>query len=376
MQITNSQSTLPDTGELASTTQQRASIKVLTPIVYWPENQYLTCLWSAVRACGVEVDVFNLGQLVAQAKAGQKVADVIHLNWIHQFCPVSRHRSPKSLLRSFASLLKFAFLKSQGYQLVWIVHNTLSHESKAPQIEHCFRWGLSRLCSDVITMSEYSRQQIAHRYGRTNRVHLVPHGNYIGVYANQISREAAREKLGIPTDKKVLLHLGQLRRYKGVEYLLSTFRNLENPDVILLIAGTCRDAALLEELQTAAQADSRILLHPDFIQDDDIQIYMNACDWVVLPYHQVLNSGSALLALSFGRPIIAPQKGALTELIVDGQHGFSYACDDDLGTTIQQALATSPEIWQQMCVQSYELAQQYDWADIGAQLCKIYQLGA
>jgi len=41
---------------------------------------------------------------------------------------------------------------------------------------------------------------------------------------------------------------------------------------------------------------------------------MNAADLVVLPYLDILNSGSAIWALSFGRPVLLPNRGAMPEL--------------------------------------------------------------
>lgn len=349
-------------------------IKVLTPDVYRPENKYLTCLWSAVRAYGVEVDVFDQAQLIAKLKAKQKMGDLIHINWINEFCPPSyKGLGRKLLLSTLNNLRDFIFLKSQGYRFVWTVHNNLSHECRAPLIERSFRWVLSRLCSDIIVMSEYSQQEFARNYGRTKRVHIVPHGNYIGAYPNQVSSAEARQQLNIAPHKVVLLHFGWIRPYKGINHLLAAFNQLQNSEVVLLIAGQCRDTKLCAQIEQAAQADSRILLRLEFIADEDVQIYMNASDWVILPYQKLLNSGSTLLALSFSRPVIVPQRGALTELITNGEQGFSYDRDNALVETLSRALATTPECWQHMCMQAYALAQKYDWSKIGAQLYQIYQ---
>lgn len=351
-------------------------IKVLTPTVYQPENKYLSCLWSSVRSSKVEVDIFEPAQLIAQIKAGEKVGNVIHLNWIQRFCKFAPDRKIASLRSILRNLRNLFFFKSRGYQLVWTVHNTISHDSTTPLVEQTFRWVLSRLCSDIIVMSDYGRQEFARMYGRTKRVHVVPHGNYIGAYPNQISRSKARQQLGIAPHQKVLLHFGQIKPYKGINHLLTAFDQLKDPEVILLIAGLCREPELLREIKQAAQADPRILLRLEFIQDEDVQVYMNACDWVTLPYQKVLNSGSALLALSFSRPVIVPQRGALTELIIDGEQGFCYVHDRDLAIAFSSALATPSERWQQMCIQAYALAQKYDWSKIGAQLHQIYQQGA
>lgn len=350
-----------------------STIKVLTPTVHMPDNKYLTCLWYSVRSYGVEVARYEPAQLVAKLKTGQKVGDVIHLNWIQRFCKFDPDQKAESLRFTLRNLRNFFFLKKQGYQIVWTIHNTLSHEPSAPLVEQSFRWILSHLCSDIVVMSEYSRQEFARTYWRTKRVHVVPHGNYIGAYPNQISRTEARQQLGIAPHQTVLLHFGQIRPYKGINHLLSAFNQLKNPEVVLLISGLCREPELLARIEQAAQADPRILLRLQFIEDKDVQVYMNACDWVILPYQKILNSGSALLALSFSRPVIVPQRGALTELIADGEVGFCYHRDCDLADALRRALATPLDRWQQMCDQTYALAQKYDWTKIGAQLYQIYQ---
>jgi beta-1,4-mannosyltransferase len=50
------------------------------------------------------------------------------------------------------------------------------------------------------------------------------------------------------------------------------------------------------------------------VDRDRVQYFLRAADLVVLPYTEILNSGSALLALSFDRPILVPAIGAIPEL--------------------------------------------------------------
>jgi glycosyltransferase involved in cell wall biosynthesis len=53
------------------------------------------------------------------------------------------------------------------------------------------------------------------------------------------------------------------------------------------------------------------------VPSENLQLYLNACDVVVLPYREDLTSGAAMLALSFGRPVVAPRMGTLEELLTD-----------------------------------------------------------
>ena len=45
-----------------------------------------------------------------------------------------------------------------------------------------------------------------------------------------------------------------------------------------------------------------------------MHLYLSACDLAVFPYREILNSGSAILALSFNRPALVPARGAMAEL--------------------------------------------------------------
>ena len=45
-----------------------------------------------------------------------------------------------------------------------------------------------------------------------------------------------------------------------------------------------------------------------------MQLFLNAADLLVFPYRDILNSGSALLGLSFDRPVLVPKLGAMGEL--------------------------------------------------------------
>ncbi|HET9293055.1 MAG TPA: hypothetical protein VFO06_02100, partial [Gemmatimonadales bacterium] len=54
------------------------------------------------------------------------------------------------------------------------------------------------------------------------------------------------------------------------------------------------------------------------------QLYFKACDAVVLPFEKIENSGSAILAMGFVRPVIAPMMGALPERLAE-QRDLLYA---------------------------------------------------
>jgi glycosyltransferase involved in cell wall biosynthesis len=152
----------------------------------------------------------------------------------------------------------------------------------------------------------------------TGRTVLIQHGHWINYYPNTMSSAMARSRLGLTEKEYVFLFIGLCKPYKNLEGLIRAFGQLPaNP--ILVIAGKFQDASY----EAAVRAETglsrnRIILHPGFVRREDMQIYLRACNVLVTPYKEVLTSGSAILGLSFGRPVIAPAMGCLKDLIVEG----------------------------------------------------------
>jgi hypothetical protein len=67
-------------------------------------------------------------------------------------------------------------------------------------------------------------------------------------------------------------------------------------------------------IEHIAAGDNRVHLRLEYIPDADAASYIRASDLIVLPFREILNSGSAILALALDRPILVPAKGAMTEL--------------------------------------------------------------
>ncbi|MEM9691809.1 MAG: glycosyltransferase, partial [Myxococcota bacterium] len=122
----------------------------------------------------------------------------------------------------------------------------------------------------------------------------------------------AREKLGLSPDAPVVTSFGQVKAYKNLPALIRLVR--ATSDLELLIAGKPRNRALGAELVKAAAGCDRIRLELRYIPDDEAQVYLRAADLVALPYRAILNSGSALLALSFDRPVFLPEVELAAEL--------------------------------------------------------------
>ena len=339
-------------------------------------NPYQWELADALGKHGVDVVLSRgIGKLpILGAVRTSRKPDVIHLHWTHGFIVASS--ALKTIAKGLRFLLELALLKLMGIKVVWTVHNLLQHERQHPRLELLFTRIAVRLYDHLIVHCETAKEAVIKTYRLSQtfkkKISVIPHGNYLGCYENSISRSVARERLGFQDEHIVFLYIGQIRPYKGVPLLMDTFLNLRDPRARLLIAGKPATDQLKEEIEERAQRDSRIILRLTFIPDNEVQLYLNAADVVVLPYRDILTSGAAILAMSFGRPVIAPRLGCMVETIDEGKGGYLYdpKQEGDLFRAMQEALKADLAA---MGKYNLNKVRKLDWDEIARMTLEVYK---
>ncbi|HNQ87841.1 MAG TPA: glycosyltransferase family 4 protein [Verrucomicrobiota bacterium] len=240
--------------------------------------------------------------------------DYLHFDWI------SRYHVGRNPLVTLAKAIAFwidLFVVRWVFRtrVVWSLHNLKPHESARPEWLH--RWAqrmMARRADWIRVFSEASTAKACQvlRVDRS-RLRVVPEASFVGYYPDTVSADEARRRLGVEPQHFILLWLGSIRPYKGLENLISCFRAAAEPHWRLLIAGRPYVADYAEAIGRAAQADSRILMFPRFVPVDELQVFYRAADVVVLPFVDVENSGSLLVAMGFHKPVVAPDLGVIRE---------------------------------------------------------------
>ena len=254
--------------------------------------------------------------------------DIFHLHWIHPFgFPTNNKLFQNFLTRAFFSVYFMLFLKLVillNFKLIWTVHEAIPTE-KEPINGIWARRFLSKLCDAKIVHAKSSIEEMQKLGINTKNTYITYHGNYIGVYKNNITKESARKYLKFSKKDFIFLFFGQIKPYKGVEDLLETFKQLikKRKNVRLLIAGKCDNKDLKKMLNNyKEELKEDVKIYTEHIKNDKIQYYFNCADAVVYPFKKITTSGSVILALSFGKPIICPRIGNLKEL--PDNLGFFY----------------------------------------------------
>jgi beta-1,4-mannosyltransferase len=239
--------------------------------------------------------------------------DVFHLHWPEYYLSAS---ALKALAGTLGLLFFVAWLRFRGTRIVWTAHNLRSHNRRYPKAESWFWRMLTPMFDGYITLSESSARLVRAEFPAlgSTPASVILHGDYRGSYPVTITGSDARLRLGIPADQSVVLFFGGINPYKNVPHLIETFLHADLPRSTLVIAGNPSSQEDERQAAAATQSSDRVQLHLQRIPADDVQVFFKAADLVVLPFLEILNSGSAILALSFDRPVLVPDAGSLPEL--------------------------------------------------------------
>jgi glycosyltransferase involved in cell wall biosynthesis len=304
------------------------------------ENPYTAMLYDALRKrADVTVEEFSDQRLLFRRW------DILHLHWPD--APLHKGSAAAAAAHGVLLILRVLWARLLGARIVWTVHNLRSHHAAHPRIEGWLWKMFVPLVHACIHLSADGRRLALQTWpGLAGKVHaIVPHGHYREAYPNYSFRSDARELLGIPADAPVAGFIGQIKAYKNVPGLVRAFLEAAHPRAMLLIAGRPGDAAIEKELRELIGADPRVICRFGLIPDDRMHLYLNACDLTVFPYRDILNSGSAILALSFDRPALVPARGAMAELRELAGPDWVYTYDGELtGQILRDAIerATAP----------------------------------
>ncbi len=168
-------------------------------------------------------------------------------------------------------------------------------------------------------LSSSKQPSLLYRERRVRRrVRYLLQPGFRGHYPPALPREEAHQQLGIASSASfVYLCLAPLHSEREIIFLLEAFhlltqgsRSAESlPDICLLLVGHPVDCELSPRILRLATRDTQVHIHMEGFREEDLPLYMGACDVQILRHLAVHSAGSlasASVALSYDRLVIAP----------------------------------------------------------------------
>lgn len=157
---------------------------------------------------------------------------------------------------------------------------------------------------------------------------------YLGIYKDLFPD--FKKSFDLNKKDLIILFLGRIRPYKGINILIEAVEILKNKDIQIktIIAG--KGNIDQNYLQKIKKFD--IELKNYWLSNEELLELLQKTDILIMPYKDGTQSGVISIALAYGIPIIATKVGSFEEYIKNGMNGFLIEPNNkyDLAQKIEQ----------------------------------------
>jgi glycosyltransferase involved in cell wall biosynthesis len=318
-------------------------MKVINFTLY-RDNPYTRLMYSALEN-EFEPVRGTVDDALALLEAGE--AQLFHISWEEHLVRKSSTAVEAEFLVDYfiAKLKKYRLL---GGKVVWTVHNERPHEL---EFVEAFLKLRSQIAANVDRIIVHSTEAVAVLNRQVQLDHglifLIPHPSYLGEYEPQPS-EAPRWKR--PTDP-LALSFGMVRKYKGYTSFLETVEAHNHCGFRVRIVGApVATETYGDELHARFSKNPKIEFDFRQVPANELAATVRAASCLVLPYERFLTSGVALLGLTLGLPVVAPDSPQMRESLPRENHPLLFEPGNgaDLIRAINQAVGLDDSEFQKL----------------------------
>ncbi len=289
--------------------------------------------------------------------------DIIHL---HNF-------------RTFQNIIIHYYAKKYNVPYVLQAHGSLATYFKKNWLKRIFDaiWGYRILkdASRVIAVTKTEVQQYKDARLSKEKIEVVPNGIDLSEFDNLPQRGEFRKKYNLGSDQKIILYLGRIDKFKGLDLLPRAFAQFlhDFKNVKLVITGP-DDGYLptLMHLIKELEIEEKVLFTGPLYGEDKLEAYVDT-DVYVLPSLYEIFGMTVLEALACGTPVIVTDRCGIAD-VIEGQTGLVVPYDKD---QLQHALLNmlSDDKMRQEFGKKGKLLvrEKFDWEKIAGQVERVYK---
>jgi glycosyltransferase involved in cell wall biosynthesis len=188
------------------------------------------------------------------------------------------------------------------------------------------RWLYGSRSSRVVTTGEMIRSHLIDVL-KLDPSHVVsiPTGTDHSRY-NSGDKQAARAKLGLSSDKKLIGMVATLRSWKGHRFLIDAMLDPKLKDTVAVLVGDGPQESNLRSQVTERGLNDRVIFAG---RREDVQDWLRAFDVFVLPSTGNEGIPQALMqAMATALPVVTTPVGAIPELVTQNMSGWIVKPED------------------------------------------------
>ena len=223
----------------------------------------------------------------------------------------------------------------------------------------------------LILVSDKQKEAVTSLLGDSSKIVVIPNGFKESLYY-PMDKTMCRTKLNLPLGKVILFNISNLIESKGHTHLLSAISDIipVTDNLLCYIAGkgNYRDVlnAQLAELQLQDYVEFL-----GWIPDEQVPLWMNACDLFVHPSLAESFGIVQIEAMACGKPVVATRNGGSESIITSDEYGLlcEPANPQDLSNKIIAGLSKR---WDNNAISNYA-SLNYRWDFVALKTQKVYE---
>ena len=226
-------------------------------------------------------------------------------------------------------------------------------------------------CRKIIVNSEGTLEALRNHYTDNTQLktaEVIPNGVDLDFLNIKETKEEARRKLGILSDKKIFGYLGRLEtvgKEKGVSEIIHSFLAADIDALLYVVGGPDR---LIDKYRSEFNNNERVIFkgQVDYFL---VPLYLRSFDVVIIPMpegkHARTTSPMKLFEyLASGKTIIAPRIQSITKYLKDNN---SILFDSDSAEALSEKIKiaiNNPELTYKLSQQALIDAKNYSWRNL------------
>ena len=270
-------------------------------------------------------------------------------------------------------------LRHSGVPVVYTVHNYLPHEDSLHS--HQVYQRLYASVDHLIVHTQTDRKRLVKDFDISeDKASVIPHGPLFSEQAG-FDGASARAALGLREPDFVLLMLGVIRPYKGIEETIRALAQVveQHIECQLVVVGQALNGNYLRRLQALASeldVQSHIQWHTRYVPSAQIGLFHAAADVVLFPYRDISQSGAFLTAAGLGKCTLTTQVAGLAEIVRDEERGVQIAAADPamIADGLRQCIELAPEHRDRMGIALQKYVQTHcNWDLVARKTVDVYR---
>ena len=222
----------------------------------------------------------------------------------------------------------------------------------------------------IIASSNNTAKYIKRICHETPPITVIPNG-FNPTMFYPIPQERARETLGLPVDRKIIVCVGNLAKIKGQHILVNAMKYVikKRQDVLCVLVGDGQLKKDLKKLIKKLNLQEYVFLAGK-VPHHEVPLWMNSANIFVLPSLSEGNPTVMFEALGCGVPFVGTRVGGVPEIITSNEYGLLVdpGSPEDLAEKIMEALDLN---WDREKIHEY--AQKFTWDRIARETLKVYK---